>query len=123
MGTAEFMAPEQARGRAREADARADLYALGAIMFTLLTGRYVHDTHNALERVILTATKPAPAVRSLLPELHDDVAHVIDLALSFRREERWPTARAMSAALVDAGRASGASLGASSHTEHVHDGE
>jgi serine/threonine-protein kinase len=102
MGTAEFIAPEQARGRAREADARADLYALGAMMFSFLTGRYVHNTTNPLERVILAATKPAPSIRSALPHLHDDVAHVIDLALSFDRDQRWPSARAMRVAIDEA---------------------
>jgi serine/threonine-protein kinase len=102
MGTAEFMAPEQARGRAREADARADVYAVGAIMFALLTGRYVHDARNAMERLVLAATKPAPAIRSLLPDLSDDLAHVVDLALSFRREQRWANASLMREALVAA---------------------
>ncbi len=102
MGTAEFMAPEQARGRAREADARADVYAVGAMMFSLLTGEYVHHASNSIERLIRVATEPAPAVRSLRSDLTEEIAHVIDLALSFRREERWHSARAMMEALDQA---------------------
>ena len=43
MGTPAFMAPEQARARWDEVDGRTDLWAVGATMFTLLTGRHVHE--------------------------------------------------------------------------------
>ncbi len=104
MGTTEFVAPEQVRPSAARVDTRADIYATGAILFTLLTGRFVHSTKNPLERLVLTATTPAPAVRSIRPNLSDDLAHVIDLALSFRCEHRWATASAMRAALAEASR-------------------
>src|SRR5262245_22960662 len=43
LGTPAFMAPEQARGRWDEVDARTDIWAVGATLFTLLTGRFVHQ--------------------------------------------------------------------------------
>jgi serine/threonine-protein kinase len=102
MGTAEFVAPEQARGRNGEIDARSDVYAAGAILFTLLTGRYVHSTKNPLERLVLAATTSAPAIRSAMPGLSDDLAHVVDIALSFERGQRWESAGAMRQALREA---------------------
>lgn len=99
LGTAEFIAPEQARGLSRDVDARTDLYSLGATMFTLLTGRYVHPTSNPLERLILAATRPVASVMSVRPDLAEDIGHVIDLALAFDRSERWPSARDMRDAL------------------------
>ncbi|MBX3232373.1 MAG: serine/threonine protein kinase [Labilithrix sp.] len=101
LGAAEFVAPELARGRARDADARADVYAVGAMLFAFLTGRFVHDGKNPLERMIVTATTPAPAVRRFAPDLDEDLAHVVDVALSFDRELRWPSAAAMRAALME----------------------
>ena len=43
MGTPAFMAPEQALAKASEVDGQTDLWAVGASMFTLLTGDFVHD--------------------------------------------------------------------------------
>jgi serine/threonine-protein kinase len=102
IGTAEFVAPEQARGLSKDADPRADVYATGAILFTLLTGRFVHETKNPLERLVLAATQQAPSIRSILPALHEDVAHIIDHALSFKRDQRWQSARAMREAVDEA---------------------
>lgn len=99
MGAAEFVAPEQARGHARDADQRADLYSLGAMMFTMLTGRYVHASTNPLERMILAATAPAPALRAVDPTMDEELAHVVDVALSFDRAQRWSSAAAMREAL------------------------
>ncbi len=57
VGTPAFMAPEQALGRQREVDARTDLWALGATMFSLLSGRYVHEAESGTEVAILAATR------------------------------------------------------------------
>ncbi len=48
MGTPGFMAPEQARGNVRAITGRADLYSVGAMMFTLLTGRPVHEVRTPM---------------------------------------------------------------------------
>ncbi len=100
VGTPEFMAPEQAAGR--EADALTDVWAVGATMFQMLTRRLVHETRTASDAVIAAATLPAPPVRSINPRVPEDIARVVDRALSFHRAQRWPNARAMRQALLNA---------------------
>ena len=100
VGTAEFMAPEQAAGRAEQIDALTDVWAVGATMFQLLTGRMVHEAWSGESAIITAATRPAPPVRSIMPRLPAGIAHVIDRALSFERAQRWPNARAMRHALL-----------------------
>src|SRR5579883_2958914 len=65
MGTPAFMAPEQARARWDEVDARTDLWAVGATMFTLVSGHYVHDAPSANEQLIASATTPARGLASV----------------------------------------------------------
>ena len=95
MGSPAFMAPEQAHGRWSEVDARTDLYALGATMFVLLSGRLVHGKRNLHEALIDAATKPAPSLGSVAPDVPAAVVAVVDRALAFEREKRWPDALAM----------------------------
>ena len=100
VGTPAFMAPEQAAGKPDEIDALTDIWALGATMFQLLTGRLVHPAETANASIVAAATQAAPSLREIAPELPLDVVAVVDRALSFQREERWPNARAMRAALL-----------------------
>jgi serine/threonine protein kinase len=99
MGTPAFMAPEQARARWDEVDGRTDLWAVGATMFTLLSGRYVHEAMSEHEQLILSATRRAPPLASVAPGTPAMVAAIVDRALSFERDERWPDAASMQRAV------------------------
>jgi serine/threonine-protein kinase len=72
VGTPVFMSPEQCRGG--EIDARSDIYALGCVLFTLLTGRPPFDHESSGELIAAHLREPAPALSSLLP----DVSPVLD---------------------------------------------
>jgi serine/threonine protein kinase len=95
MGTPHFMPPEQARGLWDQVDARSDLWSVGATMFALLSGTEVHSGRTVNEVLIAAATTHAPLVASILPELSPEVARVVDGALGFEREQRWPDAATM----------------------------
>src|ERR1019366_242632 len=99
MGTPSYMPPEQARGRWDEVDARSDLWAVGATMFNLLTGKLVHDGHTANEVLLEAMTKPAPPVAEVAPKATPAVARLVDKALAFEREKRWLDAGRMQEAL------------------------
>jgi serine/threonine-protein kinase len=102
VGTPEFMAPEQAAGRLEEIDALTDIWAMGATMFQLLSRRLVHEGATGHSAVIIAATRAAPPLRSVAPHVPKALAQVIDRALSFKRSARWPNARAMRKALLQA---------------------
>ena len=102
MGTPAFMPPEQALAHWSEVDGRSDLYALAATAFTVLTGRLVHTGSTIPELLIAAATRPADKIQSVMPDLDDAIAEVIDRALSFDIKDRWPDARAMRLALLQA---------------------
>jgi serine/threonine protein kinase len=65
MGTPAFMPPEQARGQWQLVDAQSDLWAVGATMFTLLSGRHVHQATTLNERLLAAMTQQAPSLSSL----------------------------------------------------------
>lgn len=99
MGTPAFMAPEQARARWDEVDGRTDLWAVGATLFTTLSGRYVHEASSSQEQLIMSATTPAPPLASVAPGVPAEVASIIDRALAFDRSRRWANAGAMQVAV------------------------
>jgi len=105
LGTPGFMRPEQARGRLDSIDGRVDIWALGATMFALLTCRHVHEEATANEQLLAAMTKAAPPLRSVATEMSEDVAAIVDRALAFDREQRFPDAGAMKAAVAEALRA------------------
>lgn len=105
VGTPEYLAPEQAAGA--DADERADIYALGAVLYEMVTGLPPHllgprDTLNvpALLTAKISATPPAP--RACAPERDVPVTldHIIVQALSREPQRRFPTAAALRAELA-----------------------
>jgi serine/threonine-protein kinase len=99
LGTPAYMSPEQARGNALDIDARTDIFGLGATMFTLLTGRYLHAASAARNLVVAAATEPIPPILSLAPGMFPPLAAIIERAVMSDKERRWPNARAMLAEL------------------------
>ncbi|NUP08750.1 MAG: protein kinase [Polyangiaceae bacterium] len=99
MGTPAFMPPEQALGDWSAVDARSDLWSVGATMFTLLTGRYVHDAENVQRMMLAAMTRSPEPVRSLRADVPDALASVVDCALQIRREDRFADAKSMLAAI------------------------
>lgn len=104
LGTPSFMPPEQARGRWAELDGRSDLWAAGATMFTLLTTHFVHSAETQNEALLAAMSHPAPPLRSVAPHVPACVAAIVDRALAFAREDRFPDARAMLRAVLAAQR-------------------
>jgi serine/threonine-protein kinase len=99
MGTPAFMAPEQARARWDDVDARTDLWAVGATMFTLLTGQFVHEGETVNETLAMAVTQPARSLATLRPDLHPALIKLVDRALVYDKSERWADAITMQEAL------------------------
>jgi serine/threonine-protein kinase len=102
MGTPAFMAPEQARGRWDLVGARSDLFAVGATMFTLLTGHLVHEETTPQEIMAAAFMKPAPSLASVRPGTPAPLVEIVDRALQIDADARWPDALSMRNALREA---------------------
>ena len=95
LGTAPYMPPEQIKGM--EIDARADLFAVGATMFRLIAKRRIHEAKNETEMLLKMASQPAPPLLSVAPDVPPGVGLVVDRALRFDRDLRYPDALTMQA--------------------------
>jgi serine/threonine-protein kinase len=99
-GKIQYMAPEQALGR--PVDRRADLWAVGAILYHMLTGKppYEGDNHLATLHLLGSGRPPVP----LPPNVHGAIVAIVRKALSYAPENRHPTAAAMRDAIEAAMR-------------------
>lgn len=114
-GTPAFMPPEQALGRSAEIDSRSDLWAVGGVMFTLLSGRAMHLGQSLNEQLVLHASVAAPPLETVAPSVPKPIQAVVDRALAFEKTKRWPSAQAMQTALREAQRQLGWPVSVSVH--------
>ena len=110
-GTADYAAPEQIRGQA--VDARADLYALAATLFDLVTGRPPFVGATPVEVCVAQLTQAPPPPRTVLPsaEISPAFEAILLRALAKSPDERFPSADAMRAELESLGERYSTKLG------------
>jgi serine/threonine-protein kinase len=99
VGTPAYMSPEQARGD-RSLDGRSDIYALGAILFQMLTGRLPYEADTPMGIAIKHLTEPTPRILAAKPDLPPACEDVIQRAMAKNRDERYPTANGLAEALA-----------------------
>ena len=97
MGTPGYMAPEQAMSDGRSIDARADVYALGAILFELLTLEPLHarTTSEDILRSTLRGADARPSARAPSRDIAPELDAICVRATAVLREDRFPTARGL----------------------------
>ncbi|HEY4014325.1 MAG TPA: serine/threonine-protein kinase [Polyangiaceae bacterium] len=109
-GTPEYMAPEQALGQ--PVDARADLYALGVMMFEMITGKrpYQHESKVTLLGMHVAAPIPSMSERAPDANVPAEVEAVVTRLLAKDSAERFPSARDLVEALDAVGPSASAAL-------------
>ncbi len=93
IGSPYFMPPEQATGRTEEIDERSDTYALGAVLYAILTGHAPYSqmkVREFMEKVVSFDPKP---VREVDPEVPPELAAICKRAMARRREDRYQSAK------------------------------
>ncbi len=95
LGTPGYMAPEQATGRPEDVGPAADVYALGAILYELLTGEVPFRGRSVLETLEQVRTQPPRPPRQLRPELPPQLEAVCLRCLAKAPADRYPTAQAL----------------------------
>jgi streptogramin lyase len=90
VGTLDYIAPEQLQGG--PVDARADIYALGCMLYQMLTGRvpYPRDTEPA--KIWAHMQEPPPSLREVAPQVPAAFDEVVTRAMAKNPEERYPSA-------------------------------
>ncbi|QRN99537.1 protein kinase [Archangium violaceum] len=90
LGTPRYMSPEQAMGKNREVDARSDLFALGCIVYEMLTGRPPFNGDSVAGLIYNIVYQPPDALGLLCPDVPPSVIAAVDRALSKDPKDRFP---------------------------------
>jgi serine/threonine protein kinase len=100
MGTPAYMSPEQAQGDA--VDHRTDIYALGVMLYEMLTGTLPHDAPTSLGIMLKRTTQPPLPPRALNPAISRSLEQVVLRSLAIHPADRYDTAEDFIAALKKA---------------------
>ncbi len=126
IGTAAYISPEQVRGETL--DARVDIYALGVMLFEMLSGRPPFEGDSAMTVMLKHVNEPVPDLTQFNPDVPPALVAVTMKALEKNRDSRYRSSADMAAALRSAdltaestglGTASPAGAGGSAAAEHA----
>ena len=92
IGTASHMAPEQAAGRRNDVDVRSEIWAMGVILYRLLSGKMPFNGAHAPGVLLAIMSGPPKSLREHRPEIPRDLEAVCQKCLKFKREDRYDTA-------------------------------
>lgn len=101
VGTAEYMAPEQWKGEAFE---QTDVYALGVVLYELITGTRPYEADTPHEIAIKQATEPIQRPVEMVKDLPPEVERVLFKALALKPEDRYPSMKDLAAELLALGQ-------------------
>ena len=94
LGTPNYMSPEQVKGD--RVDGRSDIFALGVILYELVTGQKPFGGQNVTTVMYKIINEQPPSPLEVAPRIHLGLSHVINRALAKRPEDRYPTCRELS---------------------------
>lgn len=98
IGTPAYMSPEQARGDG-DLDKRSDVYALGAVLFEMLTGNQPYKADTPMGVAVKHITEPVPEILAVRADLPVDCSTIIGTAMAKNKKERYETAVALATAV------------------------
>ncbi len=102
VGTPVYMSPEQWRGE--KVDGRSDIYALGGMLYEMLSGRLPYEASTPAEVMFKCLMEPPPRLLDTISDLSPMLETIIARAMAKDRDERFPTAGEMARALETAVR-------------------
>ncbi len=91
LGTIQYMAPEQIEGQ--EADARSDIFAFGAVVYEMLTGRKAFEGKSQPGVMAAILNRDPGPISAIVPRVPPPLDHVVSRCLAKDPDERWQTAR------------------------------
>ncbi len=95
IGTPSYMSPEQAAGRVDEHNYATDVYSIGAILFTIVTGQPPFKASSTVQTIMQVIHRPAPVASTLNPAIDANLDTIIDRCLQKSSDRRYPSAGAL----------------------------
>jgi serine/threonine-protein kinase len=117
LGTAAYLAPEQARGE--EAGPRADIYSLGVVSYQLLSGRLPYEANSLSELALRQQRESPPPLNQINPTVTPELARVVAAALAIDQEDRPSDGLVLAEAVRESARGveTGVGTAATAHLE------
>lgn len=101
VGTPAYMSPEQVYGD-RQIDGRSDVYALGVILFEMLTGQTPYQAETPAKVMLKHVLEPPPRLLAVRPDLPPVLDQIVTRAMAKEPNDRFPTAVALARVLAGA---------------------